>query len=181
MTSSDLLLYCMAKRGAEQSVHSDWKATQIKVADVLFAMVKDVEDRPAVSLKTSPELAELLREQHKDVRPSRHLNKAHWSTVYLDGSLPNSQIYYLVDASYQLASSCCRKRSGSRCTRNYDSSGFRKRAVCEASQLATVSGVPETRISPPPLPPSGPRSTIQSAVLMTSRLCSITTMVLPDP
>ena len=103
MTSSDLLLYCMAKRGAEQSVHSDWKATQIKVADVLFAMVKDVEGRPAVSLKTSPELAELLRQQHKDVRPSRHLNKAHWSTVYLDGSLPNSQIYYLVDASYQLA------------------------------------------------------------------------------
>ena len=103
MTSSDLLLYCMAKRGAEQSVHSDWKATQIKVADVLFAMVKDVEDRPAVSLKTSPELADLLRQQHSDVRPSRYLNKAHWSTVYLDGSLPNSQIYYLVDASYKLA------------------------------------------------------------------------------
>ncbi len=77
MTISDLLLYCMAKPGAEQSVHSDWKATQIKVADVLFAMVKEVEDkRPAVALKTSPELAELLREQHRDVRPSRHLNKS---------------------------------------------------------------------------------------------------------
>ncbi len=35
MTISELLLYCMAKPGAEQSVH--WKATQIKVADVLFA------------------------------------------------------------------------------------------------------------------------------------------------
>ncbi|WP_407731899.1 MmcQ/YjbR family DNA-binding protein [Pseudocitrobacter faecalis] len=103
MTSSDLLVYCMAKSGAEQSVHSDWKATQIKVADVLFAMVKEVEERPAVSLKTSPELAALLRQQHSDVRPSRHLNKAHWSTVYLDGTLPDSQIYYLVDASYQQA------------------------------------------------------------------------------
>ncbi|MDF3829355.1 MULTISPECIES: MmcQ/YjbR family DNA-binding protein [unclassified Pseudocitrobacter] len=103
MTSSDLLVYCMAKSGAEQSVHSDWKATQIKVADVLFAMIKEVEERPAVSLKTSPELAELLRQQHSDVRPSRHLNKAHWSTVYLDGTLPDSQIYYLVDASYQQA------------------------------------------------------------------------------
>ncbi|STU80113.1 Uncharacterised protein [Klebsiella pneumoniae] len=30
--------------------------------------------------------------------------------------------------------------------------------MCEASHSATVSGVPETRISPPPLPPSGPRS-----------------------
>jgi len=93
----------MAKPGAEQSVHSDWKATQIKVADVLFVMVKEVEGRPAASLKTSPELADLLRQRHEDVRPSRHLNKAHWSTVYLDGSLPDSQIYYLVDASYQQA------------------------------------------------------------------------------
>lgn len=103
MTNSDLLLYCMNKPGAEQSVHSDWKATQIKVADVLYAMVHDVEERPAVSLKGSPELADLLREQHKDVFPSAHLNKAHWNTVYLDGSLPDSQIYYLVDASYQQA------------------------------------------------------------------------------
>lgn len=71
MTISDLLQYCMAKPGAEQSVHSDWKATQIKAADVLFAMVKEVEDnRPAVSLKTSPELAELLRQQHRDAAPA---------------------------------------------------------------------------------------------------------------
>lgn len=49
MTISELLQYCMAKPGAEQSVHSDWKATQIKVEDVLFAMVKEVEGRPAAS------------------------------------------------------------------------------------------------------------------------------------
>ncbi|HDW6793552.1 TPA: MmcQ/YjbR family DNA-binding protein [Salmonella enterica subsp. enterica serovar Typhi] len=103
MTISELLQYCMAKPGAEQSVHSDWKATQIKVEDVLFVMVKEVDGRPAASLETSPELAELLRQQHSDVRSSRHLNKAHWSTVYLDGSLPDSQLYYLVDASYQQA------------------------------------------------------------------------------
>ncbi|MTH47988.1 MmcQ/YjbR family DNA-binding protein [Intestinirhabdus alba] len=103
MTNSELLQYCMAKAGAEQSVHGDWKATQIKVEDVLFAMVKELDERPAVALKTSPELAELLRQQHSDVRPSRYLNKAYWSTVYLDGSLPDSQIYYLVDASWQLA------------------------------------------------------------------------------
>lgn len=103
MTNSELLQYCMNKPGAEQSVHSDWKATQIIVADVLYAMVHDVEGRPAVSLKSSPELAELLRQKHEDVFPSAHLNKAHWSTVYLDGNLPDSQIYYLVDASYQQA------------------------------------------------------------------------------
>ncbi|EOC1348720.1 MmcQ/YjbR family DNA-binding protein [Cronobacter turicensis] len=101
MTNSDLLDYCMNKPGAEQSEHQEWKAAQIKVGDVMFAMVHDVKNHPAVSLKTSPELAELLRQEHKDVFPSAQLNKAHWSTVYLDGELPDSQIYYLVDASYQ--------------------------------------------------------------------------------
>ena len=37
---------------------------------------------------------------------------------------------------------------------------------------ATVSGVPTTTISPPLSPPSGPRSMIQSAQRITSRLCS---------
>src|SRR6185503_7563517 len=51
--------------------------------------------------------------------------------------------------------------------------------VAEPLTLATFSGVPSAMIRPPRAPPSGPRSTIQSAVLMTSRLCSITTTVLP--
>ena len=46
MTISELLQYCMAKPGAEQSVHNDWKATQIKVEDVLFAMVKECASKP---------------------------------------------------------------------------------------------------------------------------------------
>ena len=48
-----------------------------------------------------------------------------------------------------------------------------------SSTVATCSGVPSATTVPPPLPPSGPRSMIQSAVLMTSRLCSMTSTVLP--
>ncbi|BDH47538.1 hypothetical protein TUM12370_35820 [Salmonella enterica subsp. enterica serovar Choleraesuis] len=103
MTQSELLQFCMAKPGAEQSVHSDWKATQLKVDGVLFAMVHEFEGRPAVSLKTSPQQAESLREKHQDVIPSVRLNKAHWSIVFLDGELLDSQIYQLAEASWHLA------------------------------------------------------------------------------
>jgi hypothetical protein len=51
----------------------------------------------------------------------------------------------------------------------------RPRDFGDARPGDTSSGVPVATISPPPSPPSGPRSMIQSAVLMTSRLCSITT------
>lgn len=101
MTQSELIQFCLAKPGTEQSVHRGWKATQLKVAGVLFAMMHEEQGRPALSIKTSPHLAELLREQHQDVVPSAHLNKAHWSTVYLDGGLPQSQIYYLIEDSWQ--------------------------------------------------------------------------------
>ena len=45
--------------------------------------------------------------------------------------------------------------------------------------LATVLGGPFAITSPPPSPPSGPRSMIQSAARMTSRLCSTMTRVFP--
>ena len=45
-----------------------------------------------------------------------------------------------------------------------------------SGSLAIASGVPTPTTLPPRLPPSGPRSITQSAVLMTSRLCSMTTI-----
>ncbi|MBX3200548.1 MAG: HipA domain-containing protein [Labilithrix sp.] len=55
----------------------------------------------------------------------------------------------------------------------------RKRPVWEPFTRATSSGVPAQTTRPPPAPPSGPMSTIQSAHFTTSRLCSMTTTVLP--
>ncbi len=55
----------------------------------------------------------------------------------------------------------------------------RKRPVCEPGVPATCSGVPAATTLPPSSPPSGPMSTRRSAVLITSRLCSMTTTVLP--
>ena len=52
-------------------------------------------------------------------------------------------------------------------------------AVKDLSWRATSSGVPEAMTRPPSWPPSGPRSMTQSAVLMTSMLCSMITTVLP--
>ena len=58
-----------------------------------------------------------------------------------------------------------------------DAAGVRRRAGLDCA--TTSSGVPAATTRPPPMPASGPRSMTQSAVLMTSRLCSTTTTVLP--
>ena len=56
---------------------------------------------------------------------------------------------------------------------------FKYSPVNEVLIVDTDSGVPSAIINPPPSPPSGPKSIIQSDDLMTSKLCSITTTVLP--
>ena len=58
-------------------------------------------------------------------------------------------------------------------------SGLSKRPVWLSGSAAISSGVPSAVIWPPLLPPSGPRSMIQSADFITSRLCSMTITVLP--
>src|SRR5690606_37606266 len=70
----------------------------------------------------------------------------------------------------------CHARSFSNALYKYSA---RNRPVCDLEFRATSSGVPTATTWPPLCPPSGPRSITQSAVLMTSRLCSITTTVLP--
>ena len=57
----------------------------------------------------------------------------------------------------------------------WDFSYKRYLPVTELGIAATCSGVPWATTRPPPTPPSGPRSTSQSALAITSRLCSITT------
>ncbi|WP_413736129.1 MmcQ/YjbR family DNA-binding protein [Sodalis sp. RH21] len=103
MDQSTFLTYCMGKPGAEQSIRQEWQASQIKVGEVMFAMTHEVDGRPAISLKSSPEMAESLRGEYKSLVPCALLNKTHWNTLFLDGDIPDSQFYYLADASWQLA------------------------------------------------------------------------------
>ena len=53
-------------------------------------------------LKCDPELAIELRERYSDVQPGYHMNKKHWNTVFMNGSLTQKQLFEMVDHSYQL-------------------------------------------------------------------------------
>ena len=48
------------------------------------------------NLKCDPMWAETLRKKHKSVQPGYHMNKKHWNTITLDGSLPDSLIRQMV-------------------------------------------------------------------------------------
>jgi predicted DNA-binding protein (MmcQ/YjbR family) len=73
-----------------------------KVCGKMFALSGLGQTPLRISLKCEPLLAEQLREAHSAVTPGYHLNKRHWNTVIIDGSLPEQMIKDMVEDSYDL-------------------------------------------------------------------------------
>jgi predicted DNA-binding protein (MmcQ/YjbR family) len=71
----------------------------------MFALSRLAESPLRVSLKCEPLLAQQLREAHPEVLPGYHLNKRHWNTVIIDGSLPEQMVADMIEDSYDLVMS----------------------------------------------------------------------------
>jgi predicted DNA-binding protein (MmcQ/YjbR family) len=56
----------------------------------------------AVSVKCEPELARQHRMSYPAIRPGYHLNKRHWNTITLDGSIPDEIVFDMIEDSYDL-------------------------------------------------------------------------------
>ncbi len=97
-----LRAYCLAKPGAQEGYPFGPGALVMKVGGKLFAIIGDEADPPAVSLKCEPEIAVTLRSRYPAVAPGYHLNKRHWNTVALDGSIPDRLVREWIDDSYDL-------------------------------------------------------------------------------
>ena len=74
----------------------------------MFALT-DLDHFDAINLKCDPEKGVELREQHSSIIPGYHMNKKHWITVRMDGSLPDKFVLGLVDDSYQLVANSLTK------------------------------------------------------------------------
>jgi predicted DNA-binding protein (MmcQ/YjbR family)/ankyrin repeat protein len=68
----------------------------------MFALSRLGADSLRVSLKCEPQLAAELRGAHAGVLPGYHLNKRHWNTVIIDGSLSEQMIRDMIEDSYDL-------------------------------------------------------------------------------
>jgi predicted DNA-binding protein (MmcQ/YjbR family) len=102
MTAAMLRRFCLGRSGATEEFPFGPETSVFKVGGKMFA-ISALGRRPLeVSLKCEPELSELLRAGNPAIRPGYHLNKRHWITVTLDGSVPDRMIRDLVEDSYDL-------------------------------------------------------------------------------
>ncbi|MBW4080633.1 MmcQ/YjbR family DNA-binding protein [Paenibacillus sp. S150] len=100
---NNIIEYCLKKKGAAKEYPFGPEAMAVKIAGKMFALIfEDSANSFRINLKCDPVIAENLREQLKAVRPGYHMNKKHWNTVTVDGSLPESDVFDMIDHSYDM-------------------------------------------------------------------------------
>ena len=101
MNIEELRDYCLQKHGVTEGFPFGEDTLVFKIGGKVFILAS-LDDGNRFNAKCDPELAVELREQHDEVKPGYHMNKTHWNTVYMDGSLSVKQLHEMIDHSYNL-------------------------------------------------------------------------------
>jgi predicted DNA-binding protein (MmcQ/YjbR family) len=94
--------YCLNKKGVTETYPFDDITTVFKVGTKMFALTNKNNSPLSISLKCDPFLSQDLRREYEAIKPGYHLNKTHWITVEIDGSVTSEKILWLIDLSYEL-------------------------------------------------------------------------------
>ena len=103
-TREDAIAACMLDDAYENYPFDDanWTVMRHRLGDRCFAMIFEREGHVWMNLKQTPEDCFILRELYTAVLPAYHMNKRHWVSLVLDGSMTADQIFDLIAESYRL-------------------------------------------------------------------------------
>jgi predicted DNA-binding protein (MmcQ/YjbR family) len=102
MTRDEALGVCAGFPGSVEDYPFGDGVAVFKVGGRIFALVALDGDPGSVSLKCDPGLAMEWRARYPAVTPGYHLNKRHWNTIRLDGSVDDDELREMIDHSYDL-------------------------------------------------------------------------------
>lgn len=94
--------YCLKLKDATEEFPFGNETLVFKVKGKIFLLCGLDNDPLQFNAKCDPDRAEELREQYPAIIPGYHMNKKHWNTVMVDGSLSNAMLRELIDHSYHL-------------------------------------------------------------------------------
>ena len=101
MNIEDIREYCMAKPGVSEGFPFGEDTLVFKVKGKIFVLA-NLDGDLSLNLKCDPSFALELRERYGSVIPGYHMNKKHWNTVYIDGTIPDREVLSWIDHSYNL-------------------------------------------------------------------------------
>ena len=101
--------YCLRKKGVTEEFPFDEETLVFKVLGKIFILASLDSIPLQINLKCDPGKVVELREEYEAVQPGYHMNKKHWNTIIIDGSIPNKKIFEWIDNSYNLVAKGLRK------------------------------------------------------------------------
>lgn len=103
MFDHEIKAYMLSLKGASLEYPFDEVTPVYKVGGKMFALTGEDENKELrLNLKCDPNNALFLRDHHKAITPGYHMNKKHWNSVILDGSLSLEFIKNMINESYEL-------------------------------------------------------------------------------
>lgn len=102
MHLDEAIAHCLSLPGAVEETPFGPEVLVYKVGGKMFALTDPGDVPPSINLKCDPERALTLRDRYRSIQPGYHMNKRHWNTVALGGSLPDGLVRELIDHSYAL-------------------------------------------------------------------------------
>ena len=110
MTAADLQVCCAKKPGVSWDTPFGPETLVFRVAGKIF-MLAPLDEPGTINLKCDPERAIELRERYEGIVPGYHMNKRHWNTVDVTGSVPRKLLVELIDHSYELVRASLPKKA----------------------------------------------------------------------
>ncbi len=102
MNAEDLREYASSHENVSEGFPLGEDTLVFKVHNKIFLLVSLSSPVLQFNVKCNPEYAEELRETYPAVMPGYHMNKKHWNTVIVDGTVPASLLKQSVSDSYKL-------------------------------------------------------------------------------
>ena len=94
--------YVMGKKGVTKDYQPQWEAARYFIGGKMFAMQGgDKEGKPIFTMKLEPEVNDFMRQQFAEVVSGYYMNKMHWSSLYLEGDVPDDVVRDMIDRSYE--------------------------------------------------------------------------------
>jgi len=93
--------FCLSLKATTEDMPFDENVLVFKVKGKIFALT-NINNFSSINLKCDPEKAISLREEYQAVIPGFHMNKKHWNTVKIDGTISNKLLKEWTLDSYNL-------------------------------------------------------------------------------
>ncbi|MBT9775646.1 MmcQ/YjbR family DNA-binding protein [Clostridium sp. MCC353] len=104
-TREEVITYCktLADVYEDYPFHDEnWTVMRYRKNKKCFAYIYEREGAVWVNVKCSPEWIEFWRNAWESVVPAYHMNKNHWNSLILDGTIPGQDIKRMIAESYDL-------------------------------------------------------------------------------